>query len=61
MSFRVELTAEAYADLDRLMAWLVTMARSRLVDVSITRWYHCITRSVRRAFLLTEGPESRKE
>jgi REP element-mobilizing transposase RayT len=34
----------------------MTMARSQLVDVSITRWYHCITRCVRRAFLLSEGP-----
>ena len=34
----------------------MTMARSHLVDVSVTRWYHCITRCVRRAFLLSEGP-----
>jgi REP element-mobilizing transposase RayT len=38
----------------------MTMARSHLVDVSITRWYHCITRCVRRAFLLGEGPADRK-
>jgi hypothetical protein len=25
------------------------------VDVSVTRWYHCMTRCVRRAFLLGEG------
>jgi putative transposase len=37
------------------------MARSHLVDVSITRWYHCIIRCVRRAFLLAEGPDSRQE
>jgi REP element-mobilizing transposase RayT len=37
------------------------MARSHLVDVSITRWYHCITRCVRRAYLLSEGPIDRKE
>jgi REP element-mobilizing transposase RayT len=36
------------------------MARSHLVDVSITRWYHCITRCVRRALLLGEGPADRK-
>jgi hypothetical protein len=34
----------------------MTMARSQLVDVSITRWYHCISRCVRRAFLLSEAP-----
>ena len=33
----------------------MTMARTRLVDVSVTRWYHCITRCVRQAFLL--GPD----
>ena len=26
----------------------MTMARSHLVDVSVTRWYHCVTRCVRR-------------
>ena len=34
----------------------MTMARSQLVDVSVTRWYHCISRCVRRAFLLAEAP-----
>jgi hypothetical protein len=33
----------------------MTMARAHLVDVSMTRWYHCITRCVRRALLLGEG------
>jgi hypothetical protein len=39
----------------------MTMARSQLVDVSVTRWNPCITRCVRRAFLLAEGPLDRKE
>jgi hypothetical protein len=38
----------------------MTVARSRLADVSLTRWYHCISRCVRRAFLLAEGELDRK-
>jgi hypothetical protein len=32
-----------------------------LVDVSLTRWFHCMTRCVRRAFLLGERGNNRKE
>ena len=41
----------------------MTVARSQLVDPAVTRWYHCITRCVRRAFLLGEGEgqKSRKQ
>ena len=39
----------------------MTIARTQLVDVSLARWYHCITRCVRRAFLLGEGDYNRKE
>jgi len=35
----------------------MTMARAHLVDPAVTRWYHCVTRCVRRAFLLGEGPD----
>ncbi len=38
----------------------MTMARAHLVDPAVTRWYHCITRFVRRAFLLGEGTHDRK-
>jgi hypothetical protein len=38
----------------------MAIARAHLIDPAVTRWYHCITRCVRRAFLLGEGPEDRK-
>src|SRR4051794_30309686 len=38
----------------------MTIARAHLVDPAVSRWYHCITRCVRRAFLLGEGAGDRK-
>ena len=38
----------------------MTIARAHLVDPSVTRWYHCVTRCVRRALLLGEGMHNRK-
>jgi len=37
----------------------MTIARAHLVDPAVTRWCHCVTRCVRRAFLLGEGPNDR--
>jgi hypothetical protein len=39
----------------------MTIARAQFVDTPLTRWYHCITRCVRHAFLLGEGHHNRKE
>ena len=38
----------------------MTIARAHLIDPAVTRWYHCVTRCVRRAFLLGEGENDRK-
>ena len=35
-------------------------ARASLVVVDVTRWYHCISRCVRRAFLLADGSFDRR-
>jgi REP element-mobilizing transposase RayT len=53
----VPIIAEAPKAGDPFMA----IARAHRVDFSVTRWYHCITRCVRRAFLLGEGEGDRKQ
>lgn len=35
----------------------MTQPRSKIVDPSVTRWYHCISRCVRRASLIAESCE----
>jgi len=39
----------------------MTIARREQIDTSLARWYHCMTRRVRQAFLLAEGTFDRKE
>ena len=35
----------------------MAIARAHLVNPALARWYHCVTRCVRRAFLLGEGQD----
>jgi len=39
----------------------MTVARSEIVDVEMTRYYHVISKTVRGAWLLKEGREDRKQ
>ena len=39
----------------------MAIARSKLVDVSVAHTYHCVSRCVRKAFLLGEGEDDRKK
>jgi hypothetical protein len=40
----------------------MTKARFRLVDTSVSRWYHCVSRCCRKAYLLSdENGFQRKE
>jgi hypothetical protein len=38
----------------------MTIAPALLVNPAVTRWYHCVTRCVRRAFVAGEGINGRK-
>jgi hypothetical protein len=38
----------------------MTMPRRQIVDVTVTRYYHCISRCVRRAFLECKAKNARQ-
>jgi hypothetical protein len=37
------------------MCFAIKLSRARLVDHSVTRCYHCITRCMPRALLMSDG------
>jgi len=39
----------------------MTIARAHVGEPAVARWYHCITRCVRPAFLLGERPNARND
>jgi hypothetical protein len=39
----------------------MTQPRSTIVNPSVTRWYHCISRCVRQAFLIADNQEFDRE
>ena len=39
----------------------MTVARSQLVDVNVTPWYHVISKTVRGAWLLGQGVEDHRQ
>jgi hypothetical protein len=36
----------------------MTIARAHLIDPSLTRWFHCVTRCVRRAYRVGDTPSA---
>ena len=39
----------------------MTITLKQVIDVSVTRWYHCMTRCVIGASMLSNGLSDRKE
>ena len=39
----------------------MAIARSQQIEITVARWYHCMSRCVRQALLLTAGAFNRKE
>ena len=59
MSFHVELTASAYADLDRLMVWLEERSSPAAADRLSERFYKALDRLETRPFTCGIAYESR--
>ena len=60
MSFRVEITAGAYADLDRLMAWLITRSSPEAAERLSARFYKALDRLESRPFSCGHAYENRE-
>ena len=56
MSFRFELTAGAYADLDRLTAWLRERSSIEVADQFTARFQKALDRVAIRHWMLRNGP-----
>ena len=56
-----EFAGMAYSKVARQENSEIAIARSKLVDVSVARWYHRVSRCVRKAFLLGEGDGNREK
>src|SRR5262245_26397661 len=59
MSFRVELTEGAYADLDRLMDWLAQRSSPAAADRLTARFYEALPRLVSNLFSCGVAYENR--
>ncbi len=59
MSFRVEMTDGAYADLDRLMAWLIERSSKSTANRLAARFYESLDRLESRPLSCSVAYENR--